>query len=253
MVPSEKARKAGEEIAASSFPHVAEKLNAAIAQFVGWPYETASAALIDADGNKTATFSSVILAGDRSARTADEPIPADSAGAVIDVNEALDLERLRAAYRRIVGAKSLKKTLAPNVTAPCTNVTMGVIYGHAATVSLEALAEELQRLNASTPSQHWPDSIAVSNVGTIQYAVQLPGEELFRRLSAACSRCADELYAAFLCGHDAAPYRRIHIQWDPGHPHRPSCDLFARWEVGGLVKDRGGNAEDGYHRVRLSV
>ena len=118
MVPSEKARKAGEEIAASSFPHVAEKLNATIAQFVGWPYQTASAALIDADGNKTATFSSVILAGDRSARTADEPIPADSAGAVIDVNEALDLEGLRAAYRRIVGAKSLKKTLAPNVTAP---------------------------------------------------------------------------------------------------------------------------------------
>ena len=178
MVPSEEARKAGEEIAARSFPDVADKLNAAIAQFVGWPYETASTALMDADGNKTATFSSVILAGNRWARTADEPIPADSAGAVIDVNETLDLEGLRAAYRRIVGAKSLKKTLAPNVTAPYTNVTLGVIYGHAASVSLEALAEQLQRLNASTPSQHWPDVIAVSNVGTIQYAVQFPDEDL---------------------------------------------------------------------------
>jgi hypothetical protein len=38
----------------------ANNLNAVIEQFVGWPYEAVSAALIDAYGNKTATFSSVI-------------------------------------------------------------------------------------------------------------------------------------------------------------------------------------------------
>jgi hypothetical protein len=178
MPTSEEIRKAGQEIAASPFLLVADKLNAVIAQFVGWPYEAVSAALIDAEGNKTATFSSVILAGDRPGRTADELVPADSAGAVIDVNETLDLEGLRAAYRRIIAAKRLKKSPAPTVLGPCTNVTLGVIYGHATGVPLEALADELQKLNAVTPSDQWPDLIAVSNVGTVQYAVQFPGEEL---------------------------------------------------------------------------
>jgi len=178
MPTSEEVRKAGQEISASPFLLIAEKFNAAIAQFAGWPYEVASAALIDADSNKTATFSSVIFAGNRSGKTVDELVPADSVGAVIDINKTLDLEGLRAAYRRIVAAKKLKKSPAPTVTGPCTNVTLGVIYGHAAGVPLEGLADELQKLNVDTPSDQWPDLIAVSNVGTVQYAVQFPGEEL---------------------------------------------------------------------------
>jgi len=79
---AEEVRKAGQEIAASSFLLFANKSNAVSEQFVGWSCEAASAALIDADGNKTATFSSIILAGDRAGITADGLIPADSAGAV---------------------------------------------------------------------------------------------------------------------------------------------------------------------------
>src|SRR5258708_3977257 len=41
---------------------------------------------------------------------------------------------------------------------------------------MERLAEELDRLNQQTPSAQWPDMLVVLNAGTINYAVQFPGE-----------------------------------------------------------------------------
>jgi hypothetical protein len=38
------------------------------------------------------------------------------------------------------------------------------------------VAEELERLNAQSPSREWPDMIAVASTGAIHYAVQFPGE-----------------------------------------------------------------------------
>jgi len=64
------------------------------------------------------------------------------------------------------------------VNGPSTNVTLGIIYAHGAALPLETFAGELERLNASTPSEQWPDMLVVCNVGTVQYAVQFPGESL---------------------------------------------------------------------------
>lgn len=43
---------------------------------------------------------------------------------------------------------------------------------------MENFAEELECLNAQTPSREWPDMIVVASTGTINYAVQFPGESL---------------------------------------------------------------------------
>lgn len=178
MTLSEEVKGAGQEVAETSFPLLAGKLNAAVAQFVGWPYEVQTAAIVDATGSKTPTFASVILTGDGASKIPDGSVPADSAAVVIDVNETLDLEALRSAYQRIVAAKALKKSPAPALSGPSTNVTLGVIYGHAAGIPMENLADELEKLNASTPSEHWPDMIAVANTGTIQYGMHFPGEQI---------------------------------------------------------------------------
>ena len=43
---------------------------------------------------------------------------------------------------------------------------------------LEVFAEEVDRLNAQTPSREWPDMIVIAGVGVINYAIQFPGEGL---------------------------------------------------------------------------
>jgi len=45
-------------------------------------------------------------------------------------------------------------------------------------MSLEAIAEEMQRLNEDIPGTEWPDLVAVADAGVVQYAVQFPGENL---------------------------------------------------------------------------
>ncbi len=43
---------------------------------------------------------------------------------------------------------------------------------------METLALEVERLNAETIDSSWPDVVAVADTGTIQYAIQFPGEGL---------------------------------------------------------------------------
>ena len=91
----------------------------------------------------------------------------------------MDLEGFRAAYARIAQAKRLKKATAPHLNGtPRTTVTLGIIFAQRSTLPLEDFAEELERLNARTPSREWPDMVAVSLTGSIHYAVQFPGESL---------------------------------------------------------------------------
>lgn len=46
------------------------------------------------------------------------------------------------------------------------------------TLSLEAFAEELDRLNRQTPGAQWPDMVAVLSTGTINYTLRFPGERI---------------------------------------------------------------------------
>ncbi|MGH7645712.1 MAG: hypothetical protein ACREMR_09010, partial [Gemmatimonadales bacterium] len=81
-------------------------------------------------------------------KTPGDAIPADTVGAVIDACDITDLEALRAGYQRIAQAKALQKSAAPDLGAfPNSTRTLGIIFALRAAVSLEDLAEELDRLN----------------------------------------------------------------------------------------------------------
>ncbi len=105
--------------------------------------------------------------------------PADGAAAVIDASENLSLDALRAAYSRIAQAKRLKKKPAPSLKgAATTTVTLGIILAQRSDLPIEALAEELDRLNTATPGRERPDMLVLASTGTINYAVQFPGESV---------------------------------------------------------------------------
>ena len=132
----------------------------------------------DSEGRKTDTFGTLIYT-----KTGSEPVvepvdvAADSLACVLDLSETMGLEAFRAAYERVVRAKELKKSAPPQMAGVAhTTITLGVIVTREASVPVEALAEELDRLNRQTSSEYWPDMVVVLSKGTISYAVQFPGE-----------------------------------------------------------------------------
>jgi hypothetical protein len=170
--------RAGEQIIAAPASGIADELNRQLNQVLGWPFRAASGTAIDRDGLTTAPFGTVVFTRVQGAEIPDEQainIEADRLACAIDVTRTLDLEGLREAYARIAQAKTLKKSpAAQGVTH--TTITFGVIFAVAATVPLEHLADELDRLNRQTPDMHWPDMVVIASHGLISYAVQFPGE-----------------------------------------------------------------------------
>src|SRR5258708_14291111 len=73
----------------------------------------------------------------------------------------------------------MKKSPAPVVNeVPITTITLGIICARRSALPLDDLGEELDRLNAKTPSRGWADMVVVATVGVLNYAVQFPGEGL---------------------------------------------------------------------------
>lgn len=171
---------AGRQVAAAKEVALTGSLNVNIKQFLGRPYETASGRVIDSDGSRTETFTTVVHVVPEGSTAPDtDAIPADAVAAVIDARESLDLDSLRAAYARIAVAKRLKKSPRPRLDdTPSTTITLGIIFAQRSSLPLEDFAAELERLNAQMPSREWPDMIAVASTGAIHYAVQFPGESL---------------------------------------------------------------------------
>jgi hypothetical protein len=171
------AENAGRNLARASGANLAEQLNAALGQFLGWPYKIAPGRAVDRDGGTAGPFASIVYVAPHGGGEDVNAIPANTVAAVIDACEVADIEMLRASYVRIAQAKRLKKAPAPRTDGvPSTSVTLGVIYALRSAVPLEELAEELHRLNAGTPAREWPDMVAVANTGTINYAGQFPGD-----------------------------------------------------------------------------
>ena len=175
MTLSDRARIVGQEINDTTGANLAPELNAGITEFVGWPFVVSAGRVEDAVGRTTAHFACVVHTT-KSGSPDGNVIAADNASVVVDAIEEMDLDEFRDAYERIAEAKRLQKSPAPDLkkTAVAT-LTMTMIFAQRATVSLEALAEELQSLNESSPDEEWPDMIAVSGVGVISYACQFPG------------------------------------------------------------------------------
>jgi hypothetical protein len=172
--------EAGQEVAAATGADLSDILNGALGRFLGWPLRVTSGCVVDREGIKTETFASVIYAApEGSAVQNPDAIPSDAVGAIIDACETMDLEKFRAAYRRIAQAKRLKKTAAPHLNGiPITTVTLGIIFAQRLALPLEHFVEELERLNTQTPSREWPDMVVVALTGVINYAVQFPGESV---------------------------------------------------------------------------
>lgn len=179
MAIAQEVREAGLHVAAATGAALDGILNVSIEQFLGWPYRTASGRILDRDGSRTQAFSTIIYTAPGGSAATVGAIPADTAAAVIDASESMDLDSFRAAYARIAFAKRLKKSPAPRLEdTPSTTVTLGVIFAQRSGVPLERFAAELERLNAQTPSREWPDMVVVASIGSINYAVQFPGESV---------------------------------------------------------------------------
>ncbi|MCH8937743.1 MAG: hypothetical protein IIB90_18710 [Gemmatimonadetes bacterium] len=180
MALSQELHEAGQEVTSATGVTLPGILNRILGNFLSWPFNVTSACVVDPDGNRTEIFASVVYVASGSGATpGTHDIPADNAAVVIDACECLDLENFRASYERIAQAKRLKKSAAPSLEGtPITTITLGVIFALRSALPLEKCAEELERLNAQTPSPEWPDMVVVASTGTVNYAVQFPGESV---------------------------------------------------------------------------
>jgi hypothetical protein len=156
---------------------IVQALPKALNNFLAWPFRASAGFGIDASGQKTMSFDTVVYATTGANFAEPTEVPADSLACVIDVTENIDLEELGRSYSKIAQAKTLKKSTVPHVSGvPQTTVTLGIIFAIKTRLPIERLAEELDRLNRRTPSAQWPDMMVVLTTGTVNYAVQFPGE-----------------------------------------------------------------------------
>lgn len=154
MAIAQEVLETGRQVAAVCAGTLSAALRAGIERYVGWPYKVASASVVDADGAVSETFAAVVYAAKESSPAATlAQVPADSTAVVADATDSLTIDNFRAAYARVARAKRLKKSPAPKLDTPTTTVTLGVIYAQRSDLPLEAFAEELERLNAATPSR----------------------------------------------------------------------------------------------------
>jgi hypothetical protein len=180
MSISKEVYDAGQKLVLATSSTIADELNRVLNQFLKWPLKAATGNATDPDGQRTDTFGTIIYTTSASSpETGEVHASADSLACVIDVYERMDLEQFPEAYQRVARAKRLKKTPPLNLGGPVyITATLGIIFAIQAAVPVEKFAEELERLNAQTPSEQWPDMVVVLSAGIINYAVQFPGAEI---------------------------------------------------------------------------
>jgi hypothetical protein len=159
-----------------------DRFNTAIAQFLSVCFGVVPAVetgvVIDSEGRRTEPLSALICVGGQLIDSDVGPtvVPTETVAAAIDVAYTLDLNGLAAAYSRVSAAKALKKTV-PFPGNQTTEPTLGVVFAVDATVPLEDIAAELERLNERTPSDHWPDAVVIATKGQLGYMVQWIGDQ----------------------------------------------------------------------------
>jgi len=174
---SERLKAARASLLAGSGAEIAEILNAAIRPFLPAQFVIGSKDIVDQEGTRVPALASTIYLPPTAAGAEEsDNIPADNVVVAMDVQETMDLESFRAAYRKVAAAKALKRRpLGSDSIDP--NVIMGLVFALRATVPMENFVGELEALNATTPSERWPDAIVFAATGVINYAVQFPGEK----------------------------------------------------------------------------
>jgi len=151
-------------------------LNVFLSKYVPWPYRAGPGKAIDSAGTESSTFESLI----HTSPDAVERVPADNLACAIEVHENLSLEKLRQSYEKIAHVKTLTKATIPTVSqgVPVADATMGIIFARDSDAPIEALAEELARLNGEHAYKVWPDMIVVLSRGTVNLACQIPYKPL---------------------------------------------------------------------------
>ena len=117
-------------------------------------------------------------------------------------------------------------------------------------LTLEAIAEEMRRLNEQTPGRERPDMVVVASAGLIQYSAQFPGENVSGDFILPGEKLS---YAPPMYIHGDEANRPIHAEQDVVVPCRPSGDLFAGVETAAVSGFRGGRSEQRYDADQLSV
>jgi hypothetical protein len=174
---SQQIHDASIEISHQGDGSAAEKLNEVLNRFLGWPFMATTGFAVDAEGQTSEIFTTVVyVAPNHNPAQAPVEVSADALAAVIDSSEMLDLPGLNAAYARVAQAKNLKKKSIPEKNRMPRSATLGIVFATDSTLTVEELANELDRLNRQYPGGQWPDMVVVLSKGIVNYAVQFPGE-----------------------------------------------------------------------------
>lgn len=171
-------RAAGEAVIAAPADQVSSALLAQLQQFLPTQCRIETGVIVDSEGRSTEPLAALICLGGQlvGAEVGQAVLPTESVAVAFDVTHTLDLNGLAAAYSRVAAAKALTKTVpAPGIQT--IEPTLGLVFAVDTTVPLEDLAAELERLNARTPSDHWPDAVVIATKGQIGYMVQWVGDK----------------------------------------------------------------------------
>jgi hypothetical protein len=151
-------------------------LNAFLSEYLPWPFRSTRGKAFDSTGAESLHFESLIYTSPDDS----ERVPADNLACAIDVHEKLGLQELRRSYEKIVRVKALTKSPTPSVPQgpPVANGTMGIIFAVDSDIPIEALGEEVSRLNGHHNYLQWPDMIVVLSRGTVNLMCQIPYKPL---------------------------------------------------------------------------
>lgn len=104
-------------------------------------------------------------------------VPIDTVAAVIECHETLTIEGLRQSYARIEALKLADKRTTGATPEAAVDMTVGFIVARDSALSIEQIAKEVARLNSETPSQQWPDAVALLTSGLVNYTAHIPGRD----------------------------------------------------------------------------
>jgi hypothetical protein len=151
-------------------------LNVFLTGYIPWPFQASAGTVFDSTGAETTKFESLI----HTSLNAGDRIPSDNVACVIQVHAKLGLEELRRSYEKIVKAKALARSPIPHVPQgpPIADVAMGIIFAIDSDVPIEALADEVARLNRAHNYLFWPDTVVVLSRGTVNLMCQFPYQGL---------------------------------------------------------------------------
>ena len=178
---TQKVFELGREVAEAADASLSDALKRFVSAFAGKPYIVESGPVETAAGQPSEPFSCVVFTRQpRDAAVRDgAPLPVERAAAVIDAHEDLSVDGLQASYERIALAKRLKQdSLSTSATTGTRKELLGLVLAVRSELTLEAIAEEMQRLNERLPANQWPDMVIVSGTGLVQYSAQFPGENV---------------------------------------------------------------------------